>query len=542
MLPNPNDFVGRTIGNYRLLKIVGRGATGIVYLGERLDDPTHQDAVKVLMPPLNLVGDELAEFRKRFRREAETLSKLHNPHILEVLEYGEDPASGLSFMVLPYITGGTLADRLERDGPLPLPDLVRYSDQIAQALDYAHQQGLVHRDIKPANVLLNDQGEAVLADFGIVKIFDTTRTTLTTTGQIIGTPEFMSPEQARGEEVGPGADVYSMGAMLFQLATGQVPFRGNTFVDLVLQIVQSPAPMANALRPDLPQPAAAAIRCAMAKAPQYREQSAGQLAMAFALGVDGIPTNLPVEPTPGMSQFAQPWPVPSGTMPSGSLAPATVTRRSSGFGSIVLVLLLIGAAIFVFHNGNPFGKTGGSSTNRPIAVTSPTPTKTVKAHPTATRVPSKGGGGRPSATPTDTPPPGATNTPIPPTFTPMPTYTPTPSPTPTDTPTPLPTATPTPCPFLNGGNGVTFYTGTNYSGQSLTIYNNPGQNNNTNNLPSWLSGHLGSFWDTNNAWHVVLFQSQNGTGNLGHYDLSTPDVGSYWQATQSVRVYLNRGC
>src|SRR5262249_53825032 len=155
---------------------------------------------------------------------------------------GEDEESGLSYMVLPYLSGGTLATRLAQ-GALPFEEIERYAKQIAEALDYAHGQGVVHRDIKPGNVLLNAQGEVALADFGIAKIFDaagTTLLTITNSGQVMGTAEYMSPEQAQGEDVTPATDIYGLGMVLYHLVTGKVPFEGKSLTQVLLQIATTP--------------------------------------------------------------------------------------------------------------------------------------------------------------------------------------------------------------------------------------------------------------------------------------------------------------
>lgn len=292
MLPGPDGLVGRVIGGYRLNRLLGSGGTGAVFLGEREDSlpagdaPPEQAAIKVLIPPMQLSANDQAEFRTRFRREAEALQQLRHPHILSVRALGEDEATGLPYMVLPYLDGGTLATRLAA-GALALTEASQYFAQLADALDYAHGQMVVHRDIKPANILLDRQGQVYLADFGLVKLFDGTRTTLTTTGQVMGTPEYMAPEQARGDQVGPAADIYSAGIVLYQMVTGRLPFQAKSLTDMLLQIVQSAPPPPRQFRPDLPEPAEAAILRALAKSPAARLSSAGTLSRAFALGLQG---------------------------------------------------------------------------------------------------------------------------------------------------------------------------------------------------------------------------------------------------------------
>jgi serine/threonine protein kinase len=291
-------LIGQVIGGYRLDRIIGHGSTGVVFQGRqpsilgRSDWTTGEVAVKVLMPPSHLSTAELNDFRARFRREAEIMRQLHHPHILPVNDSGEDIAIGLPFIILPYLSNGTLANR-QLMGPLALTEIIHYAEQIASALDYAHQQGVVHRDVKPANVLLDSSGKAYLADFGIVKLFDTGHTSLTTMGQVIGTPEYMAPEQARGDQVGPAADIYGLGVLLYHLVTGRVPFKASNLVDLALQLATVTPESPCQLRPDLPGPAEEAIMCALRKDPAARFASAGELAQAFAMGVQGQWSTLP---------------------------------------------------------------------------------------------------------------------------------------------------------------------------------------------------------------------------------------------------------
>lgn len=286
MFPGAEGLIGREFGGYRLERMLGSGGTGSVFLGRRADAPQDQAAVKVLIPPMQLGAADQAEFRARFRREAQTLQQLQHPHILVVRAMGEDEATGLPYMLLPYIDGGTLATRIAQ-GPLSLAEASRYLAQVADALDYAHAHSIVHRDIKPANILLDQQGYIYLADFGLVKLFDGTRTTLTTAGQVMGTPEYMSPEQARGEQVGPAADTYSLGVVLYQMVTGRLPFQAKSLTDMLLQIVQSAPPPPRDLRPDLPEPVNMTILRALAKRPEDRFASAGDLSRAFNLGTRG---------------------------------------------------------------------------------------------------------------------------------------------------------------------------------------------------------------------------------------------------------------
>src|SRR5579884_4114840 len=220
---NANTLIGQTIGGYHLDRVLGTGGAGIVYLAHVPDQPDQQVAIKLLVPPGQMTESEQEEFRRRFLREAATLTRLRHPHILAVQTVDEDEANGLVYMVMDYLPGGTLADRLNQ-GPLPLPQVCDYVTQLADALDYAHGLHVVHRDLKPANVLLDEQGQVYLADFGIAKLLDVNATTITNVNQAIGTPGYMAPEQITNEPVSPATDVYGLGVLTYQMVTGRIPF------------------------------------------------------------------------------------------------------------------------------------------------------------------------------------------------------------------------------------------------------------------------------------------------------------------------------
>jgi serine/threonine protein kinase len=287
------DYIGRILSGYRLIALLGSGGAGAVFLGERLDDTSIQRAIKVLLPGDALPSTELASFQARFLREAQAASQLRHPHILPILSYHAE-TSGLSYMELPLMRGGTLASRIAT-GPIPLDGVADYLRQIASALDYAHGQGVIHRDVKAVNVLLDSDGEAYLADFGIARIFehgtqplDTGNATpLTQTGQIIGTPAGMAPEQFTGGAITPQVDIYALGVLAWQLVTGSVPFVASDALQLALQHLNNPVPSARALRPELPEPADMALRKALAKRPQDRFATAGAFATAFMDGLHG---------------------------------------------------------------------------------------------------------------------------------------------------------------------------------------------------------------------------------------------------------------
>lgn len=308
--------LGMTVETYRLLSVLGTGSMSVVYLAQRLDDARVLVAVKILQTQTVSSPEERAAFRLRFLREARAASKLRNEYILPVLSSGD--ASGVPYMVLPVIVGGTLATRLtDHLEPMPLGEISRYLTQLANAIDYAHQQGVVHRDIKPSNILLDEHGHVYLTDFGIARLFDSgdnaltreSAQTLTRTGQVLGTPYYMAPEQIKGKPVGPAADIYALGVVLYQLVTGQVPFHGDTPLAVALQHLQEPPSPPGLMRHELPPPVEAVIMQALAKAPEDRYASATELAVAFEAGLaeleDPMATRAPTETWPFSTGFTR---------------------------------------------------------------------------------------------------------------------------------------------------------------------------------------------------------------------------------------------
>jgi eukaryotic-like serine/threonine-protein kinase len=261
----------RRIASYTLLEPIGHGGMAVVYRA-RQDSLERTVAVKILSE--NLAASP--EFMERFRREARTAANLRHPNVITVFDFGEDER-GVPYLVLEYIEGPTLADLmdsgLEDDR---IPDLF---DQIAAGLDYAHARGVIHRDIKPGNVLLTDDGRAVLADFGLAWLLEGTHLTLT--GGVIGTPEYMAPEQASGDPIDHRVDVYALGVVLYEMLVGARPFVAETPIAVLLQHLQDTPPSVLEARPDLPTGVGEVIARALAKEPDQRYASAGQLARAF---------------------------------------------------------------------------------------------------------------------------------------------------------------------------------------------------------------------------------------------------------------------
>jgi serine/threonine protein kinase len=261
----------RRIASYTLLEPIGHGGMSVVYRA-RQESLDRTVAVKVLSE--NLAAS--SEFMERFRREARTAANLRHPNVITVHDYGQDER-GVPYLVLEYIEGPTLADLMDAGlDDAGIPDLL---DQIAAGLDYAHARGVIHRDIKPGNVLLTEDGRAVLADFGLAWLLEGAHLTLT--GGVIGTPEYMSPEQAAGEPVDHRADVYALGVVLYEMLVGERPFVAETPIGVLLKHLQDAAPSILAVRPDLPPAVGQVLAKVLTKDPSLRYASAGELARDF---------------------------------------------------------------------------------------------------------------------------------------------------------------------------------------------------------------------------------------------------------------------
>jgi eukaryotic-like serine/threonine-protein kinase len=251
-------------GRYELLELVGSGGmSGVWKAHDRLLDRTV--AIKILHD--QFTADE--EYVERFRREARSVAQLSHPNIVTVIDRGED--KGRQYIVFEYVEGENLKQLIERTGRLPVRDAVEMAVQMGRALAFAHSRGLVHRDVKPQNVLLNEDSQAKMTDFGIARSVDVQGVTIT--GTVLGTSEYIAPEQARGERVDALTDVYSLGVVLYELLTGGVPFQGENFVAVALRHVNEPPPSVFERRPDAPPRVAMAVERAMAKRPEERFES-----------------------------------------------------------------------------------------------------------------------------------------------------------------------------------------------------------------------------------------------------------------------------
>ena len=261
------------LGRYQVEKELGKGAMGVVYLGK---DPKigRMVAIKTMALSQEFEGAELDDARERFFREAETAGRLQHPHIVTIFDAGEE--HDLAYIAMEFLRGQDLVACTKPGALLPAPQVLSIVARVAQALAYAHAQGVIHRDIKPANIMYDPASDSVkVTDFGIARITDSSKTK---TGMVLGTPSFMSPEQMAGRKIDGRSDLYSLGVTLFQMLTGQLPFRGESMAELMYKIANEPAPDIRTLRPDLPEALANIVLLALEKRPEVRYADGQQLA------------------------------------------------------------------------------------------------------------------------------------------------------------------------------------------------------------------------------------------------------------------------
>jgi serine/threonine protein kinase len=264
------------LGRYELTHEIGRGAMGVVYRGR---DPriNREVALKAISLVDEFEGNELERARQRFFREAEMAGRLSHPHIVTIFDAGED--RGIAWIAMELLRGQHLVEYTGPERMLPPAIAIEIVARLADALHYAHQNQVVHRDIKPANIMFDPpSGELKITDFGIARLTDSGRTR---TGVVLGTPSFMSPEQLQGRPVTGRSDLFSLAVSLYQMLTGQLPFRSDTMPGLMLKIAQETHPRICALNPALPARLDAFFERALAKDPAGRYDSGAAMAQAL---------------------------------------------------------------------------------------------------------------------------------------------------------------------------------------------------------------------------------------------------------------------
>ncbi len=357
-------MIGRTLSHYKILSEISRGGMGIVY--RAVDVNLDREVALKVLPP-ELVADP--ERKRRFVQEAKAASRLDHPHIGTVFEI--DEVGGVSFIAMELIRGEQLRE-LMQNGRLPVNRSLELATEIAEGLNRAHGQGIVHRDVKPANVMVTEDGHAKIIDFGLVKLIEpfgvedsqaeTALKGKTDPGKVMGTVSYMSPEQARGERVDSRSDIFTFGIVLFEMLSGQVPFRGASGIETLNAILKEPAPRVPSLESDVSGEAAFQIRhildrC-LAKAPEDRYQTTRDLILDLKAAGRHLESG-------STSAIAEP---PS----SGATAAATQprSRRALVLATFAaLAVVAIGAVYFLLtREQGPSEKEGTGASRKKIAV------------------------------------------------------------------------------------------------------------------------------------------------------------------------------
>jgi len=350
-------LIGQMLDHYRLVEMIGQGGMATVY--RALDTRRLQDvAVKVLSS--TITGDR--RFVRRFRREAGLVVRLKHPNIVGVLDYGE--AHGVIYLVMPYISGKTLFERVDKF-KVTEAEAARWIGQISRALGFAHTQGVIHRDVKPSNILIDDAGNAMLTDFGLARMIEGSNTL--TGSMMMGTPAYVSPEQGRGRSLDPRSDQYSLGVILYQMATGRLPFEGNSPMATVMMHIQEPVPRPGRFNPNLSAAVERVILRSMAKKPEERFPTVEAMDQAYQAAVRGAP--LPE----GESALIQP------SVPGVAVArkPRPEGRRHAwmAWAAVGIAILVLAAGALAYPSLALLGGT--------ITAPTPVPTSEQAAVPTA---------------------------------------------------------------------------------------------------------------------------------------------------------------
>lgn len=425
------SLVSQRLGKYEIQSEIGRGGMAVVYRGY---DPDLRRSVAIKVLASQLATDP--DFVQRFRFEAITAANLRHPNIVTIHDVGSQ--GDIHYFVMEYLPGITLDEWLRQVGSLPLAQAVQIASQIGAALAYAHEQGIIHRDVKPANIMIDSKGHITLMDFGLVRAVE--GSSLTRTGVVVGTPEYMAPEQVLGEALDARSDIYSFGIVIYRLLTGKVPFAQSTPFAVMYAHIQQPPPPLRQLRPDLPAAMEQVLSKALAKKPEDRYQQADHLVADLQAVLAGWPL------APGSAKGRPPAKGRSTSQPPASALPGSVPPKKRR--SLAPVLMLV-VAILIIGSIAGYQLLGGARPALPLG-SQPTPTSVVASPPLIAEAPTATPSATATATPTATVTPSATPTE---TATPSPTLTATATATLTATPSPspspsfTPTITPSPTPF-----------------------------------------------------------------------------------------------
>jgi formylglycine-generating enzyme required for sulfatase activity len=381
-----DNLIGQTFGQCELRELLGVGGMGAVYRAYQ-KHLKREVAVKIISTALSREPG----YRERFFREAETSAALENAHIVPIYDFGTQ--AQISYLVMRLLTGGSLADHLKQRSALPsLGETAKLVSQLAEALDYAHAQGVIHRDIKPNNVMFDNQGTAFIVDFGVAHLVQAT-TALTGTGTTLGTPLYMPPEQWRNEQLVPASDQYALAVMTYQLVTGRLPFMADTPHGLMFQHLSEMPTPPQVVRADVPEAVALVLQRALAKKPADRFPNVTAFAQAFqraVAGREGAATGY----FTAKVQRGGGRPISSSRpAPSASVAIPVYRQPAMWVAIIIIALLLVVVMLQSLPRGNEDGversATPQATAPETIAVVpSDTPTFTPTATPTLTAIPS----------------------------------------------------------------------------------------------------------------------------------------------------------
>jgi serine/threonine protein kinase len=373
------SWIGATLnGRYRIEELLGQGGMSAVY---KASDPNLKRVVAVKLIHAHLAGDP--QFLTRFEEEAASVARLRHPNIIQVYDFAHDDDT--YYMVLEFVPGETLNDRLKRlnsaGRQLPLAEALQAMAQVCDAVDYAHKRGLVHRDIKPANIMLDVSHQAILMDFGIVKIVGGDKHTAT--GAVLGTALYMSPEQIRGESAEARSDIYSLGVTLFEMLSGRPPFQADSVMTILMMHLTDPVPNLNDLRADVPSEVKAIIEKAMSKDLQARFQSAEELAQALRTALGHLETRqVAARPAPAQDDASTVLDTPGVTASPMPPLPRPTARPSSD-STIVDQSSSIPAKPSVYRAAT--GQAAPERDTGPMPVIQPTATSSAPASPAQSR-------------------------------------------------------------------------------------------------------------------------------------------------------------
>ncbi|MEK7750573.1 MAG: serine/threonine-protein kinase, partial [Acidobacteriota bacterium] len=277
----------KLLGRYQLERVLGKGAMGVVY--EALDPKLHRKvAIKTILK--SALDDETSkDYSMRFAREAQAVARLNHPNIVQVYDYGEE--GDVAYIVMEFVRGKELKSFFDANEMFDKADIVRIMGELLDALAFAHEHGIIHRDIKPANVMIDSEGRAKLADFGVARLSDVDRTQAerTQAGTMVGTPAYMSPEQIQGQHIDGRTDIFSAGVVLYQFLTGQRPFTGAGAWTIAKKIIQEDPPLPSSINVALPKEFDQVVSKALAKQPEDRYLNARDFARALKRVLEGKP-------------------------------------------------------------------------------------------------------------------------------------------------------------------------------------------------------------------------------------------------------------